>query len=129
LSIADEGNPLMDDRRDALRQHSKVETLTIEHETVGLVEAKVLDISRRGLRLLLPRVIPCGDEITLHSPPGMDLFMLRATIVRQTLVTRGDTVWFECGVKVSDTATWRHIWFLTLRTNETAQSEPAARAA
>ena len=115
MSYTDEGNPLLDERRDALRQTSKVSTLMVEHKTLGMIEAKVLDISRRGLRLLMPRVVPCGDEITIHSPKGMDLFTLHATIVRQSMIMKGTETWFECGIKVSDSATWRHVWFLTLR--------------
>src|SRR5262245_14113435 len=106
----------IEDRRDALRQLSKVELVTVEHATLGTLKARVLDISRHGLRMLMPVCIPCGDEIVVHPPQDTELLKLRANIVRQHLVMQEGERWFECGIKVSDAAEWRkHKWFLTLR--------------
>jgi hypothetical protein len=105
----------MDDRRYALRQKSKVETFLVEHAKLGCHEVRVLDISRNGLRLLMPLCIPCGDEIIIHPPKGTELMKLRANIVRQRLMLQGEERWFECGMQIADTAEWRkHKWFLTL---------------
>ncbi len=109
--------PQLGDRRYALRQKCRVETLMIEHACAGLMTAIVLDISREGFRFLLPDSIPCGDEIILHPPPGSDLLKIRATVVRQSISAHDDRRMIECGAQVADTAAWRkHNWFLALRT-------------
>ena len=106
------------DRRSALRQTSRVENLIIEHATIGPVSAIVLDLSREGFRLLLPTSVPCGDEIIIHPPAGMDLLKIRGYVVRQSLTFRDGVKMIECGVEVADTAAWRkHNWFLALRTS------------
>ena len=107
-----------DDRRAALRQTSRVESLIVEHATAGTMIATVLDLSREGFRLLLPTSIPCGDELLLHPPVGMDLLKIRGTVIRQCVAVRDGVKKIECGVEVADTAAWRkHSWFLALRTS------------
>ena len=109
-------DPQHDDRRMALRQRCRVATLVVEHENAGIVTARVLDISRQGFRLQMPLSVPCGDGIVIHPPSGFNLLKIRATIVRQSIVTRDSVRFFECGVEVADTAAWRkHSWFLALR--------------
>jgi len=122
------------DRRSALRQNCRVQYLTLDHSTAGKLTAIVLDLSREGFRLVLPVAIPCGEEVVIHPPEGMDLLKIRATIVRQSIVMFDGKRSFECGVEVADTAAWRkHTWFLTLRTGseeyEAAQKHKAAAAA
>src|SRR5438552_17446325 len=110
------------ERRLALRQKCRVETLEIQHETEGTMTATVLDLSRDGFRLLLPRTVPCGDEIIIHPPAGAGLLKIRATIVWQTLATHNDERVFVCGAEVGETADWRkHTWFLALRKGREAQ--------
>ena len=110
-------DPRDDDRRLALRQRCRTETLAVEHAS-EIVMARVLDISRQGFRLLMPVCVPCGDEIVIHPPDGFDLLKIRATIVRQSLAMNNQVRWFDCGVEVADTAAWRkHSWFLALRTS------------
>ena len=107
---------LLSDRRDALRQKARVGSVLVEHPVTGTVEAMMLDTSRRGMRLLMPKCVPCGEEIIVHPPSGTDLLRLRAQIIRQRVVKQGDEQWFECGIQVSDSAEWRrHKWFLALR--------------
>ena len=104
------------DRRYALRQKCRAETLVVEHAGMGTMTAVVLDISREGFRLFLPKSVPCGDEVIIHPPADTDLLKIRATIVRQCLVMHDEMRMIECGVKVADTAIWRkHTWFLALR--------------
>lgn len=129
-----EDKPELDDRRSALRQSSRVETLQVEHATAGVFTANLLDISREGFRLLLPVSVPCGDELLLHPPVGTDLLKIRTTVVRQCLSTHGDTKMIECGAEVADTAAWRkHVWYLKLRSGsaeyEAARQQDETEAA
>jgi len=122
--------PHDDDRRLALRQRCRVATLVVEHASVGIFTATVLDISRQGFRLLMPVSVPCGDEILIHPPAGSDLLKIRATIVRQYIMTYESSKMIACGVEVADTAAWRrHNWFLTLRvTSREDDSEKPSNA-
>ena len=70
-------DPRDDDRRFALRQRCRVDSLEVEHAVAGIVTAKVLDISREGFRLLMPLSVPCGDGIVIHPPIGFDLLKIR----------------------------------------------------
>jgi hypothetical protein len=117
------------DRRSALRQGCRVETLVAEHESAGLMTAVVLDLSRQGFRLVLPVQVHCGDEIILHPPSGYDLLKIRATIVRQSVSVEADRKVIECGAEVADTAAWRkHSWFLALRTGSIEYEDAKRRA-
>lgn len=104
------------ERRAALRQRCRVETLSVEHDDAGIMTAIVLDLSRDGFRLLLPRPVPCGDEIVLHPPEGAGLLKIRATVVWESLAMHNDVRMIACGAEVGETADWRkHNWFLALR--------------
>ena len=108
--------PLADDRRDALRQKCRAKTLVIEHPYLGRFECACVDISRKGLKLRMPVCIPCGSEILIHPPEGMELRVGKARIVRQQLVEVHGATWFECGIQFTEQAELRrHTWFLTLR--------------
>lgn len=116
------------DRRSALRQGCRVQSLQVEHPSTGIFTATVLDISREGFRLLLPISVGCGDEILIYPPAGTQLLKIRATVVRQNLhVPEGEKL-VECGAQVADTAAWRkHSWFLALRTGSAEYEATAAR--
>ena len=120
-----------DDRRSALRQNCRIDSLTLEHASAGTMTALVRDLSREGFRLLLPVPVPCGDEIILYPPSGFELLKIHGTIVRQSITTYAGKRMIECGVEVADTAAWRkHIWFLTLRTgSDECEAAKSAKAA
>ncbi len=110
------GEPLLDDRRDALRQKCKAKSLIIESSSGQLIECPVADISRKGLRLMMPVCLPCGSEILIHPPQGVELRVGRARIRRQQVVERNGETWFECGVQFTEQAELRrHTWFLAMR--------------
>lgn len=107
---------ILEDRRLALRQPCRVETLVVEHEERGRFECRVVDISRKGIRLLMPVSLPCGSVIRIYPPQGMELRICLARIIRQQVVTTEEGDWFECGVAFTERAELRrHSWFLTLR--------------
>ena len=107
---------IKEDRRDALRQESRVINLIAEHEERGRFMCEVTDVSRRGMRLRMPVCLPCGSEITIHPPYNESLKPSQAKIIRQQVVQDGDAVWYECGVRYTDAAELRrHTWFITLR--------------
>lgn len=108
---------MRDDRRDALRQSCLIDTLLVEHPTMGQIVCQVMDISRRGLRLRMAINIPCGSDVILHPPKGVELSRSRARIMRQQVVDAPDgTTFFECGLRFTEEAELRrHKWFLTLR--------------
>lgn len=107
------------ERRHVLRQKCRVKTLTIEHLTEGLLKAIVLDLSKDGFRLLLPRSIPSGDLVVIHPPDppeGAALEKICATIVWQAARMHNNVRMIECGVRVESVEDWRrHTWFLALR--------------
>ncbi len=118
-----DNRPLENDRRDALRQRSIVETLIVEHPEIGTCVCTVTDLSRKGMRLRMPICIPCCSEILLHPPKGMDLRITRAEIVRQNIVRKNGDVWYECGIQFTESAELRrHSWFLSLRHSEQAEA-------
>jgi hypothetical protein len=129
------GEPINNaDRRSALRQNCRIDTLIVEHASAGSHTAIVQDLSREGFRLLLPVSLPCGDEVLLHPPAGYELLKIRGSIVRQRIAVHEGRRMIECGVEVADTAAWRkHVWFLTLRTGseeyEAAKQKSAESAA
>ena len=107
---------LKEDRRDALRQDSRVMTLIAEHAECGRFMCQVVDVSRRGMRLRIPVSLPDGSEITVYPPAHESLKPSPARIIRQHVVEDGDAVWYECGIRYTDAAELRrHTWFLTLR--------------
>ncbi len=119
-----------DDRRAALRQDCRIDTLIVEHSSAGTMTAIVKDLSREGFRLLIPAPIPCGDEIILYPPSGFELLKIRGSIVRQSIAMHDGKRMIECGVEVADTAAWRkHIWFLTLRTGSDEYEAAKQRSA
>ena len=105
-----------EDRRDALRQGSRVVTLIAEHAERGRFMCQVVDVSRRGMRLRMPISLPDGSEITVYPPVHESLKPSPAKIIRQQIVEDGDATWYECGIRYTDVAELRrHTWFLTLR--------------
>jgi hypothetical protein len=113
----------MDDRRNALRQRSVVDTLLVEHAELGTCVCKVMDLSRKGMRLRMPVCIPCGSEILIYPPKGTDLRISKAEIVRQYIVRKDGNEYFECGVQFTESAELRrHTWFLSLRLADQAEA-------
>ena len=107
---------MKEDRRDALRQDSRVVTLIAEHAERGRFMCQVVDVSRRGMRLRMPISLPDGSEITVYPPVHESLKPSPAKIIRQQVVEDGDATWYECGIRYTDVAELRrHTWFLTLR--------------
>jgi hypothetical protein len=105
-----------EDRRDALRQESRVITLIAEHAERGRFMCQVMDVSRRGMRLRIPVNLPNGSEILVNPPMHESLKPSPAKIIRQQVVEEGDAIWYECGIRYTDAAELRrHTWFLTLR--------------
>ncbi len=106
----------VDDRRDALRQRSTVDTLWVESHGQGMHLCSVLDISRKGMRIRMPICLPCGAEMLIHPPIDAALRPARARIVRQHVVEIDGETWIECGIQFTEEAELRrHTWFLTLR--------------
>ncbi len=109
----------VEDRRVALRQPCREETLDIEHPTLGRHTARVLDISRSGVRIAMDVCIPCGEGVLVLAPPERGLLNCRARIMRQRVLDIGEETWFECGIRFTEEAELRrHSWFLTLRRSE-----------
>ena len=105
-----------EDRRDALRQESRMITLIAEHDERGRFVCQLMDVSRRGLRLRMPVSLPNGSEIIVHPPIHESLKPSPAKIIRQQVVEDGEAIWYECGLRYTDVAELRrHTWFLTLR--------------
>lgn len=106
----------LDDRRDNLRQSSRMHQVVLEHAEAGLILCTIEDVSRGGLRVRLHTSLPCGAEVLVHPPEGTSLKPEPARIVRQQLIDCGAEEIFECGIHFTDEAAQaRHTWFLTLR--------------
>ena len=106
----------VEDRRDAAREASHIEHITMLHPAAGNQAAILLDLSRIGLCFIATARLELDDEVTVCSPDGSKLPPLRIVIVRKSELDGSGEPRFEYGARYADGQdVRRHAWFLALR--------------
>lgn len=103
------------DQRNGLRQMPRRTPLHIEHPGQGKIQATMVDLSRRGMRLRSKYSLHCGDTMTIFPPEGYELEPLTVRVVRVQLTGKAESPVFDYGVHLMESSrTAGHSWFLQL---------------